>query len=121
MVINLQFFLIQNTSSSPSSLFSDLSDMLNQSHPLYQLADRIDWGNFETAFEPLYCQDNGRPGKPIRLMCGLLILKHFRKRIGEDGIGLIFQESIRVNNEDDDKHHHDTAFIDSAVQKKNIT
>ncbi len=25
-----------------------------------------------------YCQDNGRPGKPIRLMCGLLILKHLR-------------------------------------------
>ena len=50
--------------------------MLNQSHPLYQLADKIDWEKFETAFQPLYCQDNGRPGKPIRLMCGLLILKH---------------------------------------------
>lgn len=37
------------------------------------------------------------------------------------GIKLIFQESIRVNNEEDDKHHHDTAFIDSTVQEKNIT
>ena len=46
---------------------------------------------------------------------------HFRKRIGEAGIELIFQESIRVNNEDDDDHHHDTAFIDSTVQEKNIT
>ena len=26
----------------------------------------------------MYCQNNGRPGKPIRLMCGLLILKHLR-------------------------------------------
>jgi len=26
----------------------------------------------------LYCQDNSRPGKPVRLMCGLLILKHLR-------------------------------------------
>jgi len=126
------------------------------------LADKIDWGKFETAFQPLYCQDNGSPGKPIRLMCGMLILKHlrnlsdeslmeqwsenayyqyfccmqeftpsapcasselvhFRKRIGEKGIELIFQESIRVNNEDDDDHHHDTAFIDSTVQEKNIT
>ena len=34
---------------------------------------------------------------------------------------MIFQESIRVNNEDDDDHHHDTAFIDSTVQEKNIT
>ena len=153
--------MIRNTKNSPS-LFSSLSDMLDQSHPLYQLADKIDWGRFETAFQSLYCQDNGRPGKPIRLMCGLLILKHlrnlsdeslveqwsenayyqyfcgmreftpsapcasselvhFRKRIGEKGIELIFQESIRVNNDDDDGRHHDTAFIDSTVQEKNIT
>ena len=69
--------MIKNTNNSPS-LFSNLSDMLNQSHPLYRLADKIDRGKFETAFQPLYCQDNGRPGKPIRLMCGLLILKHLR-------------------------------------------
>lgn len=144
------------------SLFSSLSDMLNQSHPLYKLADKIDWAKFDTAFAPLYCQNNGRPAKPIRLMCGLLILKHlrnlsdeslveqwsenayyqyfcgmpefvpgapcassellhFRNRIGEKGIELIFQESIRVNNEEDDDLHHDVAFIDSTVQEKNIT
>ena len=45
----------------------------------------------------------------------------FPKRIGEEDIELIFQESIRVNNEDDEDHHHDTAFIDSTVQEKNIT
>ena len=144
------------------SLFSSLSDMLNQSHPLYKLADKIDWEKFDTAFRPLYCQHNGRPSKPIRLMCGLLILKHlrnlsdesvveqwsenayyqyfcgmqefapgvpcasselvhFRHRIGEKGIELIFQESIRVNNEGGDDEHHDVAFIDSTVQEKNIT
>lgn len=144
------------------SLFSSLSDMLNQSHPLYKLADKIDWAKFDTAFAPLYCQNNGHPAKPIRLMCGLLILKHlrnlsdeslveqwsenayyqyfcgmpefvpgapcasselvhFRNRIGEKGIELIFQESIRVNNEEDDDRHHDVAFIDSTVQEKNIT
>ena len=26
----------------------------------------------------LYCSTNGRPAHPIRLMCGLLILKHLR-------------------------------------------
>lgn len=153
--------MIKNTNNSPS-FFSNLFDMLNQSHPLYQLADKIDWGKFETAFAPLYCQDNGRPGKPVRLMCGLLILKHvrnlsdesvveqwsenayyqyfcgmqefspsypcnasepvhFRKRIGESGLELILSESIRVNQEDDDRNHHDTAFIDSTVQEKNVT
>ena len=53
--------------------------------------------------------------------CASSELVHFRHRIGEEGIELIFQESIRVNNEDDDEHHHDTAFIDSTVQEKNIT
>ena len=153
--------MITKPHHSPS-FFSSLSDMLNQSHPLYKLADKIDWAKFDTAFAPLYCQNNGRPAKPIRLMCGLLILKHlrnlsdeslveqwsenayyqyfcgmqefvpgapcasselvhFRNRIGEKGIELIFQESIRVNNEEDDDQHHDVAFIDSTVQEKNIT
>ena len=112
--------------------------MQNQSHPPYRLVDKIDQGKLESAFQPLYCQDNGHTSKPIRLMCGLLILKHlrnlsdkslveqwsenayyqyfcgmqeftpsapcaslepvhFRKRIGEEGIELIFKESIRVN------------------------
>ena len=130
--------------------------MLNQSHPLYQLTGKIAWGKFETAFQPLYCQDNGRRGKPIRLMCGMLIMKHlsnladeslvkqwsenayyqhfcgvqeftpsapcvssepvhFHRRIGEEGIEIIFQKGIRVNNDDDEDHHHDTAFINSTV------
>ena len=33
---------------------------------------------FEDSFSRLYCLDNGRPAKPIRLMVGLLILKHLR-------------------------------------------
>jgi IS5 family transposase len=54
--------------------------------------------------------------------CASSELIHFRKRIGKEGIELIFQESIRVNNEEDaEDHHHDTAFIDSTVQEKNIT
>lgn len=54
--------------------------------------------------------------------CASSELIHFRKRIGKEGIELIFQESISVNNEEDaEDHHHDTAFIDSTVQEKNIT
>ena len=33
---------------------------------------------------------------------------------------LILSESIRVYQEDDDRDHHDTAFIDSTVQEKNV-
>ena len=38
----------------------------------------IDWSLFEKSFAPLFCADNGRPPKPIRLMSGLLMLKHLR-------------------------------------------
>ncbi|WP_455585075.1 IS5 family transposase [Bacteroides sp.] len=153
--------MINTTPPSPS-LFSSLDDLLNQQHPLYKLSHKINWRVFEEAFTPLYCSDNGRPCKPIRLMCGLLILKHlrnisdesvveqwsenayfqyfcgmheftpsfpcnaseqvhFRKRIGEKGIELILAESIRVNDDRSDEDHHDTAFIDSTVQEKNVT
>lgn len=60
------------------SLFFSFFDTLNQKHPLFILANRVDWGVFYTAFEPLYCHNNGRPAKPIRLMVGLLMLKHIR-------------------------------------------
>jgi IS5 family transposase len=60
------------------SLFFSLEDTLNPNHPLYILAHQVDWDMFEQAFTPLYCLENGTPGKPIRLMVGLLILKHAR-------------------------------------------
>lgn len=62
----------------PNLFYSALSVMLNQKHPLFILAHQINWSVFEESFAPLYCLDNGRPAKPIRLMVGLLILKHLR-------------------------------------------
>ena len=64
--------------SKQLSLFSSLEDMLSHEHPLFQLSNKINWERFENAFFPLYCSNNGRPAHPIRLMCGLLILKHLR-------------------------------------------
>ncbi len=61
-----------------SSLFSSFEDTLNQKHPLYILANQINWNIFEQAFIGLYSKDTGRPAKPIRLMVGLLMLKHIR-------------------------------------------
>ena len=68
------------SSSKPqqTSLFWDLETMLDSKHPLFKLANLVDWAMFEKSFSPLYCQDNGRAAKPIRLMAGLLILKHLR-------------------------------------------
>lgn len=64
--------------NNQTSFFSSFEDTLNQKHPLYILADKIDWHLLEASFSPLYCQNNGRPAKRIRLMVGLLMLKHIR-------------------------------------------
>lgn len=139
--------------------YSTFEEQLNRKHPLYILANQINWLQFEKAFKDLYCSDNGRPAKPIRLMVSLLMLKHirnlsdesvveqwsenayyqyfsgekcfaakepceaselvhFRKRIGEKGVELIFRESIRVNGKDAGE---DEGTIDTTVQEKNIT
>jgi IS5 family transposase len=145
--------------TSQSGFFSTFEEWLNHRHPLYILANRIDWMRFETAFKKHYSPTNGSPAKPIRLMVGLLLLKHirnisdesvveqwaenayyqyfcgencfaakepcvptelveFRKRIGEEGIELIFQESIRINGKDAKEEEGTT---DTTVQEKNIT
>jgi len=53
-----------------------LSELLNPEHPLYILANRIDWRQFDAAIDELYAAELGRPGVNTRLMVGLLYLKH---------------------------------------------
>ena len=151
--------LHQPTNIKQMGVYSTFEEMLSRKHPLYILANKINWQLFEDAFKELYCPDNGRPAKPIRLMVSLLMLKHirnlsdesvveqwsengyyqyfsggksfvalppceaselvhFRKRIGDKGIELIFKESIRINGKDSNE---DGGVIDTTVQEKNIT
>jgi len=64
-------------SISQGELFrSSLKQILDHSHPLYQLAEQIQWSVFEQAYGPLYVEDKGRPGLPVRLVVGLHYLKH---------------------------------------------
>lgn len=55
---------------------SRLDQILNRRHPLYRLADSIDWSVFDREFGSLYVENFGRPGLPIRLLVGLHYLKH---------------------------------------------
>src|ERR1700742_2678235 len=55
-----------------------LKEQLSNKHPLYLLADRINWSLFEESFRKHYKEDFGRPAKSIRLMVALLMLKHIR-------------------------------------------
>jgi IS5 family transposase len=150
--------LSKHTPPSQLSFYSTFEEQLSHRHPLYILANQIQWDTFEKAFANLYSEE-GRPAKPIRLMVSLLMLKHvrnlsdesvveqwfeniyyqyfsgektyacgvpceasdlvhFRNRIGQEGIELIFKESIRVNGKDGDEQE---ATTDTTVQEKNIT
>ena len=62
-----------SSNSRQASLFWDLETMLDSKHPLFKLANMVDWSLFEKSFAPLFCADNGRPPKPIRLMTGSTI------------------------------------------------
>lgn len=54
----------------------ELTELLNHKHPLFLLANRIDWASFDTKIAACYVQDLGRPGLTTRMMVGLLYLKH---------------------------------------------
>jgi IS5 family transposase len=53
-----------------------LALLVSHEHPLYRLAEAIDWESFEAELGPLYAEAVGRPGLPTRLMVGLHYLKY---------------------------------------------
>ena len=81
-----------SSNSRQASLFWDLETMLDSKHSLFKLANMVDWSTFEKAFAPLFCADNGRPPKPIRLMVGLLMLKHLRN-VSDEQVVAQFREN----------------------------
>jgi len=71
------FMLSKKQSTAQLGFYSTFEEQLSHSHPLYILANKINWQIFEEAFAKLYSEE-GRPAKPIRLMVSLLMLKHIR-------------------------------------------
>jgi IS5 family transposase len=55
---------------------AQFEQLLNHDHPLFLLANTIDWKRFDVAFADCYCPDVGAPAKAIRLLVGLHFLKH---------------------------------------------
>jgi transposase, IS5 family len=64
----------------------ELQHLVDHRHPLVQLADQIHWSEFDVAFAPLFCADNGRAACPVRLMVGLHYLKHTFDLSDEDTV-----------------------------------
>ena len=66
--------LSESPSQSKQSCFFDIYSQLDEKHCFLTLANAIDWNEPQESFEPFY-NSSDRPAKPVRLMCGLLILK----------------------------------------------
>ena len=60
---------------SVNCLAHSLSELLNPEHPLYVLAERIDWSQFDAAIDACYAEELGRPGVNTRLMVGLVVFE----------------------------------------------
>ncbi len=150
----------KSASRTQANLFyGSLINMLDANDPLIALADAIEWDRIIQELEKYYDQTNGRPGKPIRLMAGLLMLKQleslsdenvvlqwkrnpyyqyfcgmndyssslpcdaselsqFRKRIGQEGVDVIFGASVALHSEDAEEER---VIIDTTAHEKNIT
>jgi IS5 family transposase len=59
-----------------------LCEIIDTSHELALLADRIDWHYFEEELSPLY-SNVGQPAVPIRMMVGCLMLKQM-ENLGDE-------------------------------------
>jgi len=60
-----------------SDLFkARLDQIIDLRHELVLLAAVLDWAFLEASFGAVYSDDPGQPPLPVRLMAGLLILKH---------------------------------------------
>ena len=55
---------------------SQLSQMLNLSHPLVRLSENIDWDKLAAEIEVIYSDGAGQPPLPTRLLVGLHYLKY---------------------------------------------
>ena len=61
---------------TPDMFRSRLDQLLDHKHPLFKMANDIDWSIFEKEFSDTYHDTMGRPGKSIRLMVALNYLKY---------------------------------------------
>jgi IS5 family transposase len=60
---------------NPDLFRARLDQILDRQHALFLLSNQIDWSVFNEKFGSTYIDMKGRPGKPTRLMVGLLYLK----------------------------------------------
>ena len=89
---------------------------------LKYLRDLSDEKLVENWAENIYFQYfGGEQHFQANIPCVPTELVAFRQRIGEEGVELILQESIRVNEPPNDDNEGIVVSVDTTVQEKNIT
>jgi transposase, IS5 family len=71
---------------------SRLDSIIDMRHELVRLSRGVDWCWLERDLSPYYCLDNGRPGYPVRLMAGLLLLKE-AKGLSDEEVCAVWREN----------------------------
>src|SRR5438105_5249124 len=69
-----------------------LAKILNHNHPLYQLAEKINWHKFEEEFGQYFADNVGRPALPTRVVVGLHYLKQLY-HVSDEGVVAQFLEN----------------------------
>lgn len=82
LTITLSFKIYHETNKvtyredSQGNLFrSPLENIISLGHSLVKLSKAVDWETLDKKFGVTFCEDNGRPGIPTRLMTALHYLK----------------------------------------------
>ena len=71
--------------SSERDLFrEELLQMINSRHPLFKLANEINWRKAEGIVERWFDERSGRPSKSSRLIAGLFLLKYLKNVSDEE-------------------------------------
>jgi IS5 family transposase len=71
---------------------SRLDSIIDLRHELVRMSGGMDWPALERDLSPYYCLDNGRPGYPVRLMVGLLLLKE-AKGLSDEEVCAVWREN----------------------------
>ena len=93
----------------------ELVNLINNQHPLVQLATKIDWQACQSRFDSLYAAGVGRPGHPIRLMVGLQLLKHTSNLSDEEVVALWVENPYWQHFCGEQYFRHDTPIDPSLM------
>lgn len=85
--------MIGKTQSQHSLFSTALKPLVNPNNRWVKLAHQISWSDIEEHLSSYYCQDNGRPALPIRLMVGLLWIKQMQN-ISDEEVVMAWSENI---------------------------